>query len=345
MDNKTVRGIALNFLITFLVIAAILYFLDFSRLVALFLQAKVEFVLLAFVVYLAVNALMAVRIWELMRGLEVRIPFLEVLRTQFGGMLASDITPARSGYFFTAFSLSAKHKVPLEKSMTVIFGPQLLEFFLKILAGAAVMWMVLERVDVLGGNAAFAGLFVLAVLAAIGFFGALMFSRGFLEKFSFAKRFSFGRKGFYFFLLMQKHSHILFEKIWFLLGIEAAGWLTKSLEWSLYFWALGLHLSGNFVSDYAFFILFHAFITFLHFIPLPTLAGAGTAEAASAAVLVAFGVPFEAGVAFTFLTRGGMFLVDLLGLPAILEFAREKDLSELFEFEQRLEGRERELET
>jgi uncharacterized membrane protein YbhN (UPF0104 family) len=337
MKNSTLAKIGINILLTLAIMAAILYFIDFSKLVRILMGAKLEFIALALAVYLLINALMAARIWKLLHGLGAKVGYAEVLKTQFGGMLASDVTPARSGYFFTAFSISAKHRIGLEKTMTVIFGPQLLEFFLKIVAGAAVLYLAIGKVSVIGSNSLFAALFVLAVVAGIAFFGLLMFSRRFLGLFSFAKGLPFGAKAFYFFGLMQNESPILLREIKFLLGLEVVTWLLKTLEWSLYFWALGLSVSsGDMVADFGFFLIFHALITFLQFIPLPTVAGAGTSEAAAAAVLAAFGIPIEAGVAFMFLTRGGMLFADLLGLPAILEFAKSKNIGEIFEFEKRI---------
>jgi len=341
MKNETIAKIGINLLVTVAVIAALLYLIDFSRLILILSRAKLEFIAAALGVYLLINALMAVRIWKLLSGLGARVDYFEALKIHFGGMLASDVTPARSGYFFTAFSLSARHNIALGKTMTVVLGPQLLEFFLKIVAGGAVLWLALGKVSVIGNNSVFAALFVLAVLAGVAFFGLLMFSRRFLHCFSFAKRLPFGKKGFYLFELMQRESPVLLHEWKFLLGLEAVCWLLKSLEWSLYFWALGLSVNGgNMAADFGFFVIFHALITFMQFIPLPTIAGAGTSEAAAAAILAAFGIPVEAGVAFMFLTRGGMLLADLLGLPAIAEFAKSKNIGEIFEFGERV-GKEK----
>jgi len=303
-------------------IAIILYFVDVGQIWGVISHSRLEFILLASLAYITLNAAMAQRIRVLLSSMGHRIPFASALKADLGGMLASDFSPARSGYFLTAFLISSEKSVNLEKSMLAIFGPQLLEFLLKAVCTALLVVLIMQSFPIFAGKE----ILVFATLAAIAggiiFFFALLFHPNLLERFAFMK-IGPGKKVFYLFHLMRDNSGVMVREWPSILSLTMIAYILKAVEWFLLAKALGITVIGP-VWDLGFFLLFVPFVTFVQFLPLPTIAGAGTGEAAGTAILALFGVPIEIGISFGFLTRGMMILVDLAGISAILPFIRKE---------------------
>ena len=321
-------------------IAIILYFIDVGRIWEIISGSHLELILLAAIVYLSLNAVMAMRIKLLLAAAGKQLPLRSALEADLGGMLASDFTPARSGYFLTAFLLSSKHGIKLEKTMLSIFGPQLLEFLLKAVCCSLLFVFLLNHFEIFKGQELLVFAAIGAIISGIVFFLFLLFHPTLLERFSFMK-IGPGKKIFYLFHLMRENSDVMRSRWVPVLCLTIIGWLLKGVEWLLLSRALGFSISDP-LYDYVFFLFFQPFVTIIHFLPLPTLAGAGTGEAAGSAILALFGVPLDVGLSFGFLTRGLMLIVDLLGLPAVLAFLRKESfdgiLKDIDTMEERLKG-------
>jgi len=342
VENKGKLIISAVFAVLF--IALLVYFVSPGKVFDVLSKADWRFVLLAALCYVILNALMAYRIQsllsEVMRPKDTsppsaarlkvghKISFKAAMDANFAGMCASDFTPARSGYFFTAFALSSKHDIPIEKTMLAIFGPQMLEFAIKALALAVLVFVVLGHMGLLGsGNMLYVAGSIAAIFAIIGFFSALLFSPALLGRLSFMKRISLGRKFFFLFHLMQKNSKALLDKWVVVLGVSLATWFLKGLEWFFLAKALGITVIDP-VLDLGFFLLLHPSVTLIQFIPIPTLAGTGTSEAAFAGLLVLFGVPVDIGVPFALLTRALMIVVDAIGgIKTILDYIHRESIT------------------
>jgi uncharacterized membrane protein YbhN (UPF0104 family) len=102
--------------------------------------------------------------------------------------------------------------------------------------------------------------------------------------------------------------------------------VVKGLEWFAIAKALNISVFTEWWQDFLFMMVFQAAITILQFLPLPTIAGAGASEAGFAVILSVFGVPFETSVAFGFLTRLVMIIVDIFSLPVLLDYLHKHGL-------------------
>ncbi len=326
MENKGKLIISALFAILF--IALLVYIVSPQQVIEVLSKADWRYLLLAALSYVALNALMAYRIRSLLDEVGHKISFREAMDANFAGMSASDFTPARSGYFFTAFLLSSKHDIPIEKTMLAIFGPQMLEFAIKALALAVLVFVVLGQMGILGTSNPLLILGpILGIFVIIGFFSALLFSPALLETFSFAKRVSVGRKFFFLFHLMQKNSKALLDKWVVVLGVSLSTWFLKAVEWFCLAKSLGITLNPDPLVEFGLFLLIHPSVTLIQFIPIPTLAGTGTSEAAFAGLLVLFNVPVDIGVPFALLTRALMIVVDAIGgLGTILDYIRRESI-------------------
>jgi len=312
-------------LISILAICAIAYVVDFGDVLRTLEGAKIEFVLGAVACYVAINLLMAYRIRVLLEDMGQHAKYNDIVLAHFSGMLASDFTPARSGYFATAAVLST-HKVPVGKAVAAILSPQLFDFLLKVVAGGVAIAFMLSALRVDGNSifmqaAALGGLFLMLLFAVL-----LVFSKSFLLLFKgIFSMHPFGGKIWEMLAGMQEHSKAVRRKLPFVLGLLFCTWMLKGAEWMLLGDALSItpeFAYGTFV----FYLLLQPLITILQFVPFPTLAGAGLSEAGAIGVMVLFGISAPAAAAFALLTRGIMMLVDLVGLAQIGRVDFEKIL-------------------
>jgi uncharacterized protein (TIRG00374 family) len=309
------RTIVLNVTFSILALGIIFFFVDIDATVAQLSSANIPLFIAAFGIYFLVNGTMIVRIKLILAHMEERMSWAKVLLCHYSGMLASDFTPARSGYFATAFALSS-NGVPLPKSMTAILGPQLFDFLLKVTAGIISTIYIL---NFLGIGLEGAGLLslaagVIAIIGMIAFGALLLFSPAFLrflEKI--LPRLPFGNFALTFIEGMQTQSKSILALLPQIFAIMAVSWALKGFEWYLISESLGIKLNFPY-HPLLFFMFLQPFITILQFVPLPTVAGAGFSEAGALAVLGLFGVAAPQAAAFALLSRFIMIMQDIIGM-------------------------------
>ena len=90
------------------ILAALLWYVGVGSLYNAFLHIKVEYLLLAFLMYFGINLLFTVRLRRVLSKNGVKTSFGKTLLAQYAGMLTSDVTPGRSGYILTPVYLETK---------------------------------------------------------------------------------------------------------------------------------------------------------------------------------------------------------------------------------------------
>jgi len=329
----------LNILFSIIILLLIFYLIDVNTLVNVLVNVNLFYVALAIFFYIILNILMSLRIKVILDGLGNEVPLKETIISSFTGMLASDFTPARSGYFFTAFDLSSRLKLPLENTMISIFGPQLLEFTIKSLCVGILAVFVLSQFEIFEDQSIYIILSAALIFLVVLFFGMLLFSKGFLKKFSFIKKLPLGGKFFSLFHMMQANSGVLLKKKYQIIGLTLGSWFLKTCEWFCLAKSLNISLFDP-VLEFLFIGVFQASVTLIHFMPIPTIAGMGTSEAAFGVILLLFGVPIETGVAFGLLTRGLMIFVDFIfGVGNLSVYIRREKIKGILDDIQDVERR------
>jgi len=318
-------------LISLAIIAAVLYLVDVGKVLQVISQANVWFLLAGLVAYFTINAAMSLRIKIILAEMGHKIPLRAALISNFAGMLVSDFTPARGGYFATAFALAANHKIPLEKAIVSILGPQMFDFMLKVGAGTIAIIFILWQLNL--GFASIVGVAagVLLLCAMIAFGLLLLFSKRFLMLLKILDRVPFGGKVHKILVRMQENAHAIKRVVPHIVCILAFTWAFKGLEWWLLAMGIGLQPQLT-IHPYLFYLFLQPLITILQFVPTPTLAGIGVSEAGAAAVLSLFGVPIYEGVAYALLTRAIMVLLNLVGVDEARKVVR-RNLDRIFEGE------------
>jgi uncharacterized protein (TIRG00374 family) len=295
----------------------LLWYVGINSLVATLTQMKLEYFALAFLAYFGINLIFAVRLMRVLKREGVKTFFGKTLLAQYAGMLTSDVTPGRSGYFLTPVYLRDQD-VPTSVSLSAILGIQTIEFLFKAFGGVLALIFLVETVNLLATNT------TLFILSAVGvalmlvgaiFLAALSWSKRVITLFNriansrFLRRFTGGLIGR---IEEYKQSAQRTRKaIPEIALLTLICWALKGFEW--YF--LGLALGITQIGWLGFFLL-HPLVTALGFVPL-TPSGIGFQEGAIVAVFTILGMSLPQAVAFALISRVLLIVEDLIGVPQI----------------------------
>ena len=321
------KKVILSFLITVLLLTGLIMFGGYSKIIDKLTSINLFLYGLAFISWTILNMILAIRIKHLLEYLGHRISYVDSFLTHMTGMLISDFTPARVGYFIVPILLKKDHKIPINKGVLITLGPQMFEFIWKIMISYLLLFLIMDKLDV-------NQLWMFIVAGIIGivsllFVVYLLLSERGIKKFSFVKKIPLLDRIYDLFYKMQKNGHVLINEWRFIILTLIGAWLFKALEWVLIAWSLNIHLFDNLVIEFVFYGSFQSFISFLNFIPIPTLAGTGFSEGIAAGVLTLLGVPLPTAVLFSILARFDSVVIDVIfGIPK-LEELRLKEISKV----------------
>ncbi len=295
-------------------VAAAIWYVGVQGLESTLASIRIEYIVLCLLAYLLMNILFVLRLIRVLGSMGFRIGFWNTLLIQFGGMLASDFTPARSGYFAVPLMLRDRG-IPVTAGLSSILGCQSIEFLVKMLGGAMAMAYLASKVRLSQD------LFILSIVGV-----ALMLSGGGLIALAMWWRNAIGiLKYTYKIPLLGRFASLLFCKvsefqreaekvknvIHEITMLTVASWIVKGFEW--YF--IGLALGVDEISWMGYFLI-HPLVTALSFIPL-TPSGLGFQEGGIVGVFYLLGIDLEVGLAFAILARTLLILEDLIGIHPI----------------------------
>jgi glycosyltransferase 2 family protein len=343
VHNSLKRILKITVQVVFMVVifAALLWYVGVGSLYNALLTIKVEYLLLAFLMYFGINLLFTVRLRRVLSKDGVKTSFGKTLLAQYAGMLTSDVTPGRSGYILTPVYLRDQN-VPASKGLSSILGIQTIEFLAKVIGGIGAVIYLVEFVptttwtrlfpqSILGINLGIiiaglgiglmlTGAIILALFTwsqrAISIFDRIANSR-------YLKRFTGGLMG-----KLEEYkesSHSTRRAIPEISILTFACWILKGFEW--YF--LGLALGITSIPWIAYFLI-HPLVTALAFVPI-TPAGAGVQEFGIIGILGLLGIATGPAGVFALLARGLLIFEDLAGIPQIVKstsliFSRKKPI-------------------
>ena len=297
------------------------------------LTIKIEYLLLAFLMYFGINLLFTVRLRRVLSKNNVKTSFGKTLLAQYAGMLTSDVTPGRSGYILTPVYLRDQD-VPTSKSLSSVLGIQTFEFLIKVVGGIGAVILlvttvspstwetVFHHVQIAGVNAGLliAILGISLMMVGAGILAAFTWSKRAISIFDkiansrYLKRFTGGLMGK---LEEYKESSGSTSKaIPEILALTSACWVIKGFEWWFLGYALGI--SQLTWSWWLAFFLIHPLVTALAFIPI-TPAGIGVQEFGIVGILGLLGVAAPIAGVFALLARGLLIFEDLAGVPQIVK--------------------------
>jgi len=333
--SRQILRIVLEVLFMVAILAALFLYVGVGSIYNALLHIKVEYLLLAFLMYFGINLLFTVRLRRVLSKNNVKTSFGKTLLAQYAGMLTSDVTPGRSGYILTPVYLRDQN-VPTSKGLSSVLGIQTFEFLIKVIGGIGAViylvkyvpsqtWNLLFPTQITGVNIGLllavlgiglmmTGAIVLAAFTwskrAISLFDRIANSR-------FLKRFTGGLMG-----RLEEYkesSNSTSRAIPEIVILTVACWILKGFEWYFLGWALGITQ----IPWIAYFLI-HPLVTALAFVPI-TPAGIGVQEFG---IIGIFGlitnVPAHPELvapiaAFALLARGLLIFEDLAGVPQIVK--------------------------
>jgi glycosyltransferase 2 family protein len=345
-SSKKILTTLLQVVFMIAIFAALFWYVGVGSLYNALLHIKVEYLLLAFLMYFGINIFFTIRLRRVLSKGGVKTTFGKTLLAQYAGMLTSDVTPGRSGYILTPVYLRDQN-VPASKALSSVLGIQTIEFMVKVIGGIGAAIFLVEMVPagnwpsatILGVNITF---FVIGLGIALMLTGALLlaafswseraisiFDR--IANSRYLKRFTGGIMG-----KLEEYkdsSHQTRSAIPEIFGLTMICWVLKGFEWYFLGAALGITINSNFAIAWLGFFLIHPLVTALAFVPI-TPAGAGVQEFGIIGILsLLFVNPSTATLgaigAFAVLARGLLIVEDLVGVPQIVKstsliFTRKK---------------------
>ena len=314
MLDRSRLAIIIQIVFGILLIVATIWYVGVNNISQVLLRLYPIFLVYTLIAYFLVNLLFAVRLKLVLKSSGYKLGLGKVLSIQYGGMLASDFTPARSGYFAVPVMLASEN-VPMTVGLSSILGIQSIEFLIKMMGGILALvyliTMVNLNMDLLILSSFGVGLML---LGAISIFLA-MWSRRAVDIFTFFDRFPIINKIVRAIrpkiLEFQKEAHKIRSIIVPILILTISSWVVKGLEW--YF--IGLTLNITQISFIGFFLL-HPLITALSFVPI-TPSGIGFQEGATVGILYLLGIGPEIGIVFALLARILLIIEDMAGIPSL----------------------------
>jgi glycosyltransferase 2 family protein len=338
-SSKRILKILIQVVVMVAIFGALLWYVGLGSLYEALLTIKVEYLLLAFLMYFGINIFFTVRLRRVLSKDGIKTSFWKTLLAQYAGMLTSDVTPGRSGYILMPVYLQDQN-VPASKGLSSILGIQTIEFLAKVIGGVGAVIYLVKFVPTATWNELFpqtvaginVGLLVAILGIALMLVGAIVlalftWSKRAISIFDriansrYLKRFTGGLMG-----KLEEYkesSHSTRRAIPEISILTFACWILKGFEW--YF--LGLALGITNIPWIAYFLI-HPLVTALAFVPI-TPAGAGVQEFGIIGILGLLGVAAGPAGVFALLARGLLIFEDLVGIPQIVKstsiiFSRKK---------------------
>jgi len=312
--------LAVNIIISIILVSVILYYVGVTDVIQSLSSVNLWLLLLSVLFLLVMDLLMSYRIKIVLDYLKDGTSFINILKSHFVGMLSADFTPARSGYFATAGVLHYKYGVTSEHAMVSIFGPQIFDFALKLIAGTlGIIYILYRFIGPAQGWIIILGSVVMSLIVALMLL--LLFSVRFLRLFSFSEKFPLVSSGYSLFVRMQDKSHAIVKKTPELLVLLLLTWSAKAISWYFVAKSVGITVNTEFPEVFFYFFL-QPLVTMLEFIPSPTIAGLGLSEGGTTAIFSFFGVPAAVAATFALLARFKTTFVHLPAVPEAFETLR-----------------------
>ncbi len=311
----------INAIVSLAIIAVIIHFVGLGEMLRQLERINLLILLLSILLLFFMDLTMAYRILFLLRSTGINLRFIDVLKAHFVGMLAADFTPARSGYFATVAVLKYNYNVPSEKAMLSIFGPQIFDFGVKLIAGTiALFYITIYSLSLEDSWLMFLG--VLALLAIVIVMLLILFSERFLSIFSFVEKIPVLSRLYVMMRRMQTHSHVITKKTINILTLIAISWTFKALSWYAVAKSVGITINTQFPEVFFYFFL-QPLVTILEFLPSTTIAGLGLSEGAITIILSLFGVSAANAMVFALVVRVKTTLLHLVAIPEALKMAHK----------------------
>lgn len=305
-----------------IILIYVVYFAGVDQFLKIIINVNPIYLLIAAGAYLLNNILMAVRLKHILSDIDRKIRFKFVFFAHMTGMLASDFTPARSGYIFSVYALR-KYGLSVMSSLAAITSTYLFDLMFKIcVAGVGIICVYTSLFEIANlQTITFLLVFVSLVWAS---YLILVYPPPFCVKL--CHKFKITEKIIY----LGVESKKVQKHLGLIITVSVMGWICKGIEWYCIALALGI-VQLSFINA----LILNPVVSLFSFVPL-TPAGLGIQEAGIVGIFALFGIAGSYAVSFSLTTRFVDVFVDLFGIRYLLTKPVQKDT--LSEFYNTIEG-------
>jgi len=289
----------LAFIVGILILGYIIFTLGVERILALLLEIRAEFFILAGILYLLHEILAGI---VLKIALDGKLKARKIIPAHMLGMLYANATPGRVGYYYTALSIAKKTKSRRSGNVGIITLFQGMNFLTKVLLCLLAVIYFSAFIHSLRSRLYLLLVSITPVLFLIGILIALytkILNRIIIKIFPKAEE--------YLELMQTSVREIDKKRLLEMLMLMLLGWVVMSSQWYLVAMALGIEIGFLTV------LMLQPLITTVMFVPISP-SGLGLAEGGSALLFGIVNLDPAAGAAFLLLVRFNSILVDSLGL-------------------------------
>lgn len=287
---------ALSIVVGLAILAALIWSLGVEEIILLLINVRLDYFILALAVFL-VNELIAA--YKL--GLVYDLSFKELFFSHLGGMFYTYVTPARSGYLYTAYSVARKNKSSISKNAGYLVLFQGINLVLKV----ALILLSLIYFSFL--IAKIMDLVLLSVVFVLILAAAIFLSLYTKIPLIILQKIPSGDVHKYVSAMQEACKSLKKSQYAEFIVIDLISWVLLGVQW--YYVALSLGISIDFLTA----LFLQPLLTTIMFIPISP-SGLGIAEGGSALVFQFLGFTLTGGLTFLLLTRINSLIVDAFGI-------------------------------
>ncbi|MBU0532678.1 flippase-like domain-containing protein [Candidatus Micrarchaeota archaeon] len=309
--------LVINAVISIILVAIILHFVGIEDVADELGKIDLIYLLLSLCALFIMDLVMSYRIKILLEEAKARVRFLDILKSHFVGMLLADFTPSRAGYFATGAALRYNYNVDSAKALLSIFGPQIFDFAFKVIVGGlAILYIMMVFIGPDQGVVLIAGAIIISFVIILMLL--TLFSKRFLNLFSFVGKLPILAQFYYVVVRMQKDSNVVVKKTPHIIVLILISWTFRALSWYFAAKSVGISLNLQFPEVFFYFFL-QPLITMLEFVPSPTIAGLGLSEGGATLVFSLFGILPAKAALFALLVRFKSTVLHVVAIPEALK--------------------------
>ncbi len=284
-----------------IILAYIIHSLDPEKIFAALLNTRIEYFILAGLFYFLNDVVAAISLKIIT---STKISIKDALISHMCGMLYSNATPGRVGYYYTSLSIAKKTKTSKSGNIGILTLFQGINFLMKvILCLLAVVYFSSYIIDERSQRY----LLIASVLPIIGVILIILALYTNISNRIICKIPVLNKSIEYIHRMQETVRAVKADKIMKLIILALFGWVFMSAQW--YFLAASIGLDISYLTT----LMLQPLISTVMFVPISP-SGLGLAEGGTALLFNAIGLTAANGVAFMLLVRINSIMVDLFGI-------------------------------
>jgi len=317
--RKTLLNL-LQILIGISIIVAVFYFYGFNKTLEVVRNIYLPYFFIGFFFYIIRNLMGTWRMQIILENFEYNISFLSVFKAHMGGIITSEFTPSRTGYFYASLILKRNDNIPFEVGLSSVISSNVLEFTFKVVGvflGIIYLIWVLKPLFSIEVYVLLVFIALLMLIITIILILALWWEKA-------SNIIPIFEKVPYLNTVLKKIKEVQSESkkikpiLWKIIVISLIIWGIKGITWLFFFFSLGIYEISYFEC-----MLLQPLVSAFSFIPLfPS--GIGIQEIGIIFILGIFNISPPQAIAYDILLRS-MFLFNLLGIFFVLSVIKSSN--------------------